>query len=250
MSDDKKRMNTDPELKLVPRELRPFVRKLENPVVRPGDDPQLDDAVARLRALSGMTSGDPLYYEAPRPEEDEGGGERGIGNVRVYVMPVAPPGAETLKDEAPGDAKSEEAAPKGERKRRGVIVAVAAVGIGVATLAAMTGRGGRVEREGELRAAGAAGVVEERAPRCASAADAGAEAVAAAQAGAVAEADAAARGAVSSVAAPSARRAPAPARPAVRAPKASQRDKPAKEVAPPSVETPQAAPSLDWTVYR
>jgi hypothetical protein len=27
---------------------------------RPGDDPQLDDAVAKLRALNGTTSGDPL----------------------------------------------------------------------------------------------------------------------------------------------------------------------------------------------
>jgi hypothetical protein len=231
MSDEgSTRRTTDPHLTAVPRDLRPFVRDLPtSDIIRPGDDPILDAAVAKLKELNGGGN-DPLYPGVHKVEP----GPTMPSERKVYVAPWALPGAET-----PREAKA-----KGERKRRGVIVGIAAVGIGVAGLVAMMGRGGRVEREGEPRAAG---VVEERAPRGASAADAGAVAVA--DAGTAADAGAGARVAMSSAAAPSTRRAPAPARPAVRAPKASQRDKPAKEVAPPPVETPQADP-LDGAMYR
>ena len=81
----------------IPRELAPFVEKLPNPVIRPGDDPVLDAAVAGLRELNG--SDDPFYVDR-RGAGDPG---RGVGNVRVYVGPTkpgSPPGAGASRSSA------------------------------------------------------------------------------------------------------------------------------------------------------
>ncbi|WP_437894167.1 hypothetical protein [Sorangium sp. So ce124] len=269
MSEDgRRRANTDPALKGVPRELRPFARKIENPVKRPGDDASLDRAVTQLRELGGRVEArDPLFYEieAKRLEaEPDGASERGIGNVRVYVAPMVLPGAEATAAEAR------------KRRRLRLAVGLGVVGLGVAGAMTMVGRCGDgkiaawardgvsarvtetvagVSARGAERSSGAGTAAAERAEADARAmanAAAGASmdtgTVAAAPEDASASAGAVGRGAVSSATAPSTRRPPAP-RKAPQAMKDGAEDEPAREVAPPAVKVPPADP-LDGAIYR
>jgi hypothetical protein len=111
--EDKTRAPTDPALKAVPRELRPFAERPENPVLRAGEDARLDEAVADLKSLG---EGDPLFYDVRRVEA--GDEERGAGNAKVYVPPVA----------LSGKAAEE----KRRRRVAAVALGVAVVGIAVA----------------------------------------------------------------------------------------------------------------------
>lgn len=103
----------EPSAAKIPRELLPYLKELPAPVLKPGDDPELDAAVERLRAMNG--SEDPLFYDV-----DAAGGaeaaERGIGNVRVYVEPTAPRAA---RKGAP------------ERRRRRVAMIGGGLGLGL-----------------------------------------------------------------------------------------------------------------------
>ncbi|WP_437709308.1 hypothetical protein WMF45_33470 [Sorangium sp. So ce448] len=249
MSEDgRRRTNTDPALKGVPRELRPFARKIENPVKRPGDDASLDRAVTQLRELGGRVeteARDPLFYEVDaEPAERRGAlaAERGIGNVRVYVAPMALPGAEAGAAEAR------------KRTRLRAALALGVVGLGVAGAMAMVGRcsdgktaawarDGVSARVAETAAGVSARGVEKNAGEAA-AGSTGAPAAESADAGAATTA----RGAVSTALAPSMRRPPAP-RKAAQATKDGPDSEPAKEVALPAVKAPPADP-LEGAIYR
>ncbi|XYH96530.1 hypothetical protein ACMHYB_53590 [Sorangium sp. So ce1128] len=259
MSEDgRRRMNTDPALKGVPKELRPFARKIENPVKRPGDDPMLDDAVTRLRALHGTAetkTKDPLFYEVEakrieQEQERERERERGIGNLRVYVAPTPLPGAEA--------AAAEAAAKEKQRRQVRAAVGAAVVGIGVAGAMAMMGRCGGGEsaewaREGvSARVVETAAGVTRRGVEKSAGAEKGAGTAASENAGAGTAAaestDASAgvtgRGAMSSATAPAMRRPPVQ-RKAVRAPEEIRENtpEPVRTAEPAPGAPPAAAPA-------
>ncbi len=85
----------------MPPELRAYARKLDNKVIRPGDDPLLDAAAAALRVLNGGPDADPLYYDVKKEQaaiRARMGETPGIGNASVYVAPTEVPAAAAVED--------------------------------------------------------------------------------------------------------------------------------------------------------
>jgi hypothetical protein len=98
--DPKRPPDHDPAYITMPPELRPYVRKLDNKVIRPGDDPIFDAAKAALLKLNTGPNEDALYYDVKKEQAEirarMGVAAPGIGNVSASVtlteVPAAPAG--------------------------------------------------------------------------------------------------------------------------------------------------------------
>jgi hypothetical protein len=90
MSDDAKKRTEDPGYVTIPPELRDFVpAKGEQPgIVRPGDNPRLDAAMAALRELNGGQKADPFYFDAQQEKGTARKPAPPSESVHVAAIPV------------------------------------------------------------------------------------------------------------------------------------------------------------------